>query len=196
MPLRREPTTLHAVPSVDAPDDRDCVAAIARGDRAAFETLYRRYYERLFRFALRVTGRIAGVDDIVAETLIVVWRNAGEYRATSAVSTWIFGIAYRKALKALARERRANTPPEESSFEPVELSAADQVDAESVRAAIVRAIADLPPEHRAVVELTFHFNRSYQDIAEILDCPVGTVKSRMFHARAKLRPLLAHLLGD
>lgn len=204
MPLRREPNPLHAVPSgdalpgarpADAPEDRDCVAAIARGDRAAFEMLYRRYYERLCRFALRVTGRIAGVDDIVAETLIVVWRNAGEYRASAAVSTWIFGICYRKALKALARERRASAPPEES-FEPVELTAADQVDADSVRAAIVRAIADLPPEHRAVVELTFHFNRSYQDIAEILDCPVGTVKSRMFHARAKLRPLLAHLLGD
>ncbi len=54
----------------------------------------------------------------------------------------------------------------------------------------------LPPEHRAVVDLTFFFNRSYDEVAQILDCPVGTVKSRMFHARAKLRPLLTQLLGD
>jgi RNA polymerase sigma-70 factor (ECF subfamily) len=195
MPLRRDPSPLHVVPQTEASDDRRCLAAIAGGDRDAFETLYRRYYERLFRFALRVAGRINLVDDIVDETMIVVWRSAAEYRATAAVSTWIFGIAYRKALKALARERRASTPPPES-VATVELSAPDHADAERVRAAILRAIADLPPEHRAVVELTFHFNRSYQDIAQILDCPVGTVKSRMFHARAKLRPLLAHLLGD
>jgi RNA polymerase sigma-70 factor (ECF subfamily) len=65
-----------------------------------------------------------------------------------------------------------------------------------VHAAIRQAVMCLPPEHRAVVDLTFFFNRSYEEVAQILDCPVGTVKSRMFHARAKLRPLLSQLIGD
>src|SRR4051812_23288685 len=87
-------------------DDFACMRAIAAGDRSAFERLYRRYYERVFRFSLRVTGRINLVEDIVNETMMVVWRRAREYRGAAAVSTWILGIAYRKSLKALARERR------------------------------------------------------------------------------------------
>ena len=166
--------------------------AVANGDRAAFDRLYRDYYELLLRFCLRVTGRISLAEDVINETMIVVWRRASDYRATASVSTWIFGIAYRKSLKALAREGRANT----SLADAPEPQAPETLEAEVIHAAIHRAIAELPPEHRAVVDLTFHFDCSYQEIAEILDCPVGTVKSRMFHARAKLRPMLVHLLGD
>ena len=175
-------------------EDFACLSAIAAGDRVAFEQLYRNYYERVFRFCLRVTGRINLVEDVVNETMMVVWRRAREYRAAAAVSTWIFGIAYRKSLKALARERNGS-----ERFEPVaegEPQVADVLDCEGEQAAIRRAVAALPAEHRAVVDLTFHFNYSYQEIAQILGCPLGTVKSRMFHARAKLRPLLVHLLGD
>jgi len=77
-----------------------------------------------------------------------------------------------------------------------ELAVPATLDREDVQAAVRQAVAALPAEHRAVVDLTFHFNCSCEEIAQILDCPVGTVKSRMFHARAKLRPLLSHLLGD
>jgi len=185
----------HLVPvRGDGEDDVACLAAVGRGDHAAFDRLYRRYYERLFRFSLRVPGRINMVEDIVNETMIVVWRRAGEYRSAAAVSTWIFGIAYRKALKALAHDGRRTTTIDE--VPEAELAAPATRDDDDVRAAIRQAIDGLPAEHRAVVDLTLHFNYSYQEIAQILECPVGTVKSRMFHARAKLRPLLAHLLGD
>lgn len=177
-----------------AAEDAACLARVAAGDRHAFETLYRRYYERVFRFALRVTGRIALVDDVVNETLLVVWRKAGEFRAQATVSTWIFGIAYRKSLKAVAREGR---PTETLDRVPAaELTAPDTLDREGVQAAIRDAVTKLPPEHRAVIDLTFHFNCSYEEIGQILGVPVGTVKSRMFHARAKLRPLLGSLLED
>jgi RNA polymerase sigma-70 factor (ECF subfamily) len=76
-------------------DDIVCLAEIARGDRAAFERLYRRYYDRLFRFVLRVTGRINVAEDVINDTMMVIWRKAGEYRAAAKASTWIFGIAYR-----------------------------------------------------------------------------------------------------
>jgi len=175
-------------------DDRACMNAIAQGDRAAFDSLYRRYYERLFRFGLRVTGRLHLVEDVVNETMLVVWRRAGDYRADAAVSTWIFGIAYRKSLKALARDGRAMARLDE--VPESELAVPATLDREDVQAAVRQAVAALPAEHRAVVDLTFHFNCSCEEIAQILDCPVGTVKSRMFHARAKLRPLLSHLLGD
>src|SRR5581483_11077038 len=159
---------LHAVPARDdAATDGDSLSAIANGDRAAFEQLYRRYYERLFRFCLRVTGRIHLVEDIINETMLVVWRRAAQYRAGAAASTWIFGIAYRKSLKALKRDGRARVPTDATSA--LEPTAPDTRDREDVQAAIRRAVADLPPEHRAVVELTFHSNCSYDEIAQILD---------------------------
>jgi RNA polymerase sigma factor (sigma-70 family) len=182
--------------AVAAPETEDqaCLAQIAMGDRAAFERLYRRYYDRLFRFALRVTGRMNVVEDVINDTMIVIWRKAGDYRAAARPSTWIFGIAYRKGLKALSRELRA--PELMDELPEIEQPPADTLDRESQHAAIRQAVMRLPPEHRAVVELTFFSNRSYDEVAQILDCPVGTVKSRMFHARAKLRPLLSQMLGD
>jgi RNA polymerase sigma-70 factor (ECF subfamily) len=175
-------------------EDLACLQQIAQGDRAAFERLYRRYYDRLFRFVLRVTGRMNLVEDVINDTMIVIWRKAGEYRAAAQASTWIFGIAYRKSLKALSRELRAPEVIDEAP-ETEELPA-DVVDRDGLHTAIRQAVMRLPPEHRAVVDLTFFFNKSYEEVAQILDCPVGTVKSRMFHARAKLRPLLTQMLGD
>ena len=184
----------HGAVATPDSDDQACLAQIALGDRAAFERLYRRYYDRLFRFALRVTGRMNVVEDVINDTMIVIWRKAGDFRAAARPSTWIFGIAYRKAMKALSRELRA--PEVVDELPEVEQPPADTLDRESLHAAIRQAVMCLPPEHRAVVELTFFSNRSYEDAAQILDCPVGTVKSRMFHARAKLRPLLSQMLGD
>jgi len=175
-------------------EDLICLTAIAQGDRAAFERLYRRYYDRLFRFVLRVTGRMNLVEDVINDTMMVIWRKAGEYRAAAQASTWIFGIAYRKALKALSRESRVLEYVDE--VPEVEAPPPETLDREGLHAAIRQAVTQLPPEHRAVVDLTFFFNRSYEEVAQILDCPVGTVKSRMFHAREKLRPLLTQMLGD
>ena len=195
--MKPDPTRLHARDANGAGqegEDLACLQQIAQGDRAAFERLYRRYYDRLFRFVLRVTGRMNLVEDVINDTMIVIWRKAGEYRAAAQASTWIFGIAYRKSLKALSRELRAPEVIDEAP-ETEELPA-DVVDRDGLHTAIRQAVMRLPPEHRAVVDLTFFFNKSYEEVAQILDCPVGTVKSRMFHARAKLRPLLTQMLGD
>jgi len=175
-------------------DDLASLARIALGDRAAFDGLYRRYYDRLFRFVLRVTGRMNLVEDVINDTMIVIWRKAGEYRGAAQASTWIFGIAYRKALKAISRELRS--PETVDELPEIEAPPSDTVDRDGLHAAIRQAVMQLPPEHRAVVDLTFFSNKSYDEVAQILDCPVGTVKSRMFHARAKLRPLLSQMLGD
>ena len=175
-------------------EDLICLSLIAQGDRAAFERLYRRYYDRLFRFVLRVSGRMNVVEDVINDTMLVIWRKAGEYRAAAQASTWIFGIAYRKALKALARESRLGDVTDE--IPDIEAPPPEALDREGLHAAIRQAVMQLPPEHRAVVDLTFFRNRSYEEAAQSLDCPVGTIKSRMFHARAKLRPLLTQLIGD
>jgi RNA polymerase sigma-70 factor (ECF subfamily) len=127
---------------------------------------------------------------------MVVWQTAGRFRGTSKLSTWIFAIAYRKAMKAKVRwpdpvEDDANDksvsdePTPEQQFRHLKL-----------HDAILEAMNGLSAEHRAVVDLTYFHGLGYREIAEIVNCPVDTVKTRMFHARRRLRQAFAGSLSD
>lgn len=172
---------------------------IANGDRAALRELYGTYYHPLLRFIYRITGRLDLAQEGVNDVMLVVWRNGRSFGGRSSVSTWIMGIAYRKALKLLAASRRwtdrvAGTPLDElvERFDvPVE-----QSDDGDLRDLLDVALRHLSAEHRAVVELTYFYGCSYEEIAAIAACPVNTVKTRMFHARAKLKKLLPALGKD
>ena len=171
-------------------EDRALIARIAAGDRNAFEELYHRYYQRLFGFLLRLTKRPALVEELLQETLLAVWRSSDRFAGRSAPSTWILGIAYHQAMKALTRASERE-PPAGLAFEFEEPPQPDLLFDRRERASRVGiALAQLSAEQRSVVELTFVHGFSYPEIAEILDCPVNTVKTRMFHARRRLRELL------
>jgi RNA polymerase sigma-70 factor (ECF subfamily) len=177
--------------------DRALLARVAHGDRSALRELYETYYHPLLRFIYRITGRLDLAQEGVNDTMLVVWRSAGAFAGHSTVSTWIMGIGYRKALKLLASSRRwsarlSGVPLDEL----VERSAPETglSDDGDLRDLLDEALRRLSPAHRAVVELTYFYGCSYEEIAAIADCPVNTVKTRMFHARAKLKHLLP-LLG-
>jgi RNA polymerase sigma-70 factor, ECF subfamily len=183
-------------------DDREDLALLARiaeGDRGALRQLYTTYYQPLLRFMYRITGRLELAQEGVNDTMLVVWRNVKSFGGRSSVSTWIMGIAYRKSLKLLAAQRRwtdrfVATPLDElieRSAVPVE-----QSDDGELRDLLDAALRQLSPEHRAVVELTYFYGCAYEEIAGIVGCPVNTVKTRMFHARAKLKKLLPALGRD
>jgi RNA polymerase sigma-70 factor (ECF subfamily) len=185
-------------PAAVAADRRD-VALLERivgGDRDAFDTLYRGYYGRLMDFLTRMLKQHELAEEVVNDTMLAVWTGGGAFGGRSRVSTWVFGIAYRKALKRLARERRGPTAPFEAALE---LAADSDPGAEFDEAELQRrfraALAELSPAHRSVVELTFLLEHSYEEVADIVGCPVNTVKTRMFHARARLRQLLSGFLG-
>jgi len=177
-------------------DEIALINRVAGKDGAAFETLYRGYYPRLRRFIERVTKRPQIVEDILNETMFVVWRKAPSYNLSSKVSTWIFGIAFRRALKAL---KRIDDPV---GFDPDESAAQASAGPEGMllqhetRARIAQALNALSADHRAVIELTYFQGYSCAEIADIMRCPVNTVKTRMFHARRRLRMLLPANLGD
>ncbi len=163
---------------------------VRRGDRGAFSELYRHYHGRLYGYLSRLLRNPATVDEVLDDVMLVVWKDARKFRGDAAVSSWIFGIAYRKALSAMRAERRYQAPLDRSA----DVSALAGVSCQNddwIRVALMQ----LSPDHRQVVELTYFGGFSYQEIAQIAACPVNTVKTRMFHARRRLRVLLPALAG-
>ena len=169
---------------------------IATADGDAFETLYHVYYPRLRRFLERVTRRPHLVEEILNDTMMVVWRKADAYNFGSKVSTWIFAIAYRKALKALRGiDDAVDFDPDENTAHLMP-GPEGELQQKEVRAYLGRAMSALSAEQRAVIELTYYEGYAYREIADILGCPIDTVKTRMFHARRKLKALLARDRGE
>jgi RNA polymerase sigma-70 factor, ECF subfamily len=182
-------------PSSSAADDLALLARVAVGDRDAFRRLYAQYHRRLHRFLMRLTRERQITEEVINDTMMVVWQHAGDFRGASRVSTWILGIAYRRALKSLERSRNA-------SAQDVIVAAASIPDGLLLDALshgtethdwIDTALARLSPEHRMVIELAYFLGLSCEEIAEIVRCPVGTVKTRMFYGRERLRQLLTML---
>lgn len=178
------------------PDEGELLARIGNQDLEAFETLYRIYQPRLGRFLINMLQRPQLVEEVLDDTMMVVWQSAGKFRGSSKPSTWVFAIAYRKALKAKARWP---DPIEDDAFDTrvdPDARADEQLHRQRLHDALREAMEALSPEHRAVVDLTYFHGLGYREIAEIVNCPVDTVKTRMFHARRRLKKALSGGLGD
>jgi RNA polymerase sigma-70 factor (ECF subfamily) len=171
--------------------ERELLQRVARQDRAAFQELYLIYWPRLARLLIRMTSRPEIVQDVLQEVLLIVWQKAEQFRGESLVSTWIIGIAYRRAMRAL-RSIRLIAPIEQD----LKLHEPDPQQALENPQWLARAMQVLPLEQRMVLELAYLMDLSCQEVAEIMCTPVNTVKTRMFHARAKLRSLLPRLATD
>jgi RNA polymerase sigma-70 factor (ECF subfamily) len=172
------------------------IRRVAAGETRAFEELYRLYHPRLTRFLINILRRPHLVEEALDDTMMVVWRRPGSYTGASKVSTWIFAIAYRTALKALSR---LDEPQEDldADYRPSPDQDPEQVlGGRQVQKLLLNAMDKLSSDHRVVVDLTYYHEAGYREIAEIMNCPVGTVKTRMFHARQKLKDLLDGQIED
>jgi len=175
--------------------ERALLARVANQNRSAFEELYTGYHRRLTRFLMRLAPRYDIAEEVINDTFWIVWQKAGDFRGGSQVSTWIMGIAYRRALKAL----RALKP--EAEMQPIAtvsgtLLVDDPNEANSTESWVMDALTHLPAEQRMAIELAYYMGHSCEEIGAIMQCPVSTVKARMFHARQKLKQLLPRLAGE
>jgi RNA polymerase sigma-70 factor (ECF subfamily) len=172
--------------------DSELLIAIAAGNRRALEELYLGYQRRLARFLRRFTQCHENIEEIINDTFMVVWRKAGKFRCASQVSTWIFGIAYRKWLKSIRKQKKHADlrlyECREATIDPVLES--------EVQDWVMHGFNRLPHEQHLALELASHMGYSMMEIAEITGAPIGTVKARMFHARQKLRQYLPTLGGE
>ena len=180
---------------LDEADEAVLLRRIADGERVALEALYRAYHRRLDRFLARLTRRADVVEEVINDTFWIVWQKAGEFRGESRVSTWILGIAWRCALKTLREhgEEPAEAPADESAHQ---LHALDDPHARHELADwVAKGMRRLNAEQRATMELAYGAGHSLEEVAQIMDCELSTVKARMFHARVKLRQVLPMLAG-
>lgn len=185
--------------------DRELVARAQRGDKRAFELLVEKYQRKLARLLSRFVRDPAEVEDVTQEAFIKAYRALPAFRGDSAFYTWLYRIGINTAknyLMALGRRAPTSTEVEAEDAEGYEeaeqlrdINTPESVLLSNEIAATVNAtIADLPEELRTAIQLREIEGMSYEDIARIMECPIGTVRSRIFRAREaiaeRLRPLL------
>jgi len=173
--------------------DEELIVKICLTDHDAFEVLYKRYFQRIFRFAYRIMQSLDDIEEIINDVMFVVWKKAASFKNESLVSTWIFGIAYKKCLKALSKRPKVEHISLDDIAEDIQdmqVSALKNMEIDDWLSVV---FSKLPADQRAVLELTYHQGLNYSEIAEIMECPENTVKTRMFHARKKIKLLFPDL---
>ena len=180
------------------PLDRDeaWLAAIATGDRHAFDELYREYGPRIFRFSYRLIHDQTKAEEVTNDVMLEIWKHAANFEGRSSVSTWIFGIARHRTLNAVRGKTLHLTTMDAAEHVADESTTAEiELDQATTGKALRDALDRLSSEHREVIELSFFHELSYKEIAEIANCPENTVKTRMFHAKKRLEPILATMVA-
>lgn len=209
--LEIEPPVLAVEPSGDLPvekmDDHQLLAATLTGDEAAFRELVRRYQNQITNYVYRMLNDYDRAVDLAQETFVRVYTSAERYQATYSFSTYIYRIAHNLAISELRQRKRRKLisfptffSDKDSEEIEVELEdkrqvmADDSMIADERRLAVQKAIASLPEKYRAALVLCDIEEKSYEEISEVLDLPVGTVKSRINRARNLLKDKLREYL--
>ena len=180
----------HYAPTIPAQlDDAQLVASAQSGDRNALDHLLRNHYDRIHAICRRIAGATRDGDDATQEALIKIVRNLPRFDGRSSFGTWSYRIATNAALDELRkRDRRPalHVVGTDAPNEPTDRGAVERIDAVAERAAIDEALLEIPPDYRSAVVLRDVADLDYPEIAEILEIPVGTVKSRIARGRRAL----------
>jgi RNA polymerase sigma-70 factor, ECF subfamily len=186
---------LRAVPSEPTPpddsaSDAELLRRVAERDREAFETLYGRYVRSVFGLALRRLGDRGHAEDAVQEAFMAVWRSASTYRPErGAAGGWIYTVA-RNAIVDRLRRNGLALDAELPELASPERGPAQQAEDSDVAWRVHRALEDLQPREREVIELAYWSGMSQSEVAEYLHLPLGTVKTRTRSALARLASVL------
>lgn len=178
-------------------DEQALIERARGGDADAFGAIVARYLERVYRVAYGVVRNADDAQDIAQDTFVRAFRGIDRFDTSRPVFPWLYQIARNLALNRIERVRKRET-----QFPDYDALVASGPGPEAVAVAadestrIRAAVMCLPEQHRRVIELNHFQECSYREIAEILDIPIGTVMSRLYHARQKLRALLEEETSD
>jgi RNA polymerase sigma-70 factor, ECF subfamily len=178
-------------PAGAASSDNILIARIASGDRLAMQTLFARHRVSVYRWVVRIVRDEALAEDLLSEVFLDVWRQAAKFESRASVSTWLLAIARYKALSA--QRRRADMELDEEVVATIADPADDPeraLEKKDQGELIRRALAKLSPEHSEIIDLVYYHGKSVKEVAEVVDIPEATVKTRMFYARKKLADMV------
>ncbi|MBV9959944.1 MAG: sigma-70 family RNA polymerase sigma factor [Acidobacteria bacterium] len=173
----------------------ELVSRAAKGDMAAFEEIHRRYRRFVYAAALRMTGNPADAEDLAQESFIVLMQKIGSFRGEAAFTTWLYRLTVNQVLMYLRRRKcRPEDQTSDGNMPEYRSGGAGTVNSSAVldRLAIERAVGALPPGYRSAFILYDVEGYQHKEIARIMGCEIGTAKSQLHRARAKLRRLLSN----
>ncbi|MDX1960629.1 MAG: sigma-70 family RNA polymerase sigma factor [Leptospiraceae bacterium] len=181
--LRNEPMT-------EREREANLLKKIRNGDKSAYIELVTPFQERLLKKAKSMLGNEDDAEDIVQDALISGFRSIGNFRAESGVYTWLYRIVINKSKDLIFKKKKGST----SSIAEYEQNILDErtgyetaLELSDESNYLLKKIAELEPEYRQVLELRFYEDMSYSDMAEVIGCNLGTVKSRLFKAKEILK---------
>lgn len=176
---------------------KELVGAIGAGDEHAMKDFFQLHHQAVYAYALRRLNNAGDAADVLNDVMMQVWRSAHRFKGESKVRTWLFSIAnykildtYRKRYKSDHEELDDRMEDKNTEEPTVAIELSQHSDA------IQKCMEGLSDNHRQVVHLAFFEEMAYPDIAAILECPTGTVKTRMMHAKKNLEKCLRRLLGE
>ena len=187
--------------------DAELVARVQRGDKQAFDLLVLKYQRKIMRLLSRMIRDSAEIEDVAQEAFIKAYRALPQFRGESAFYTWLYRIAINTARNWLAQNnRRPSTPSAQENEDGETFDATDNLTDSSnpesemasrqIAETVNKAMNDLPEDLRNAIVMREIDGMSYEDIAESMSCPIGTVRSRIFRAREAIATKLRPLLGD
>ncbi len=188
--------------AAEGPDDLELVARSQAGDTSAFNELVTRYRSRAFSMIYQMTRNEQDAWDLAQDGFVKAWKSIGRFRGQSSFYTWLYRILMNVTIDSLRRKRIASgtefddqiglrqIEPGAATAPRAELQPAEKISDQEIRTRIDAAIEKLSPEHRAAIVMREIDGLEYSEIAEQMDCSIGTVMSRLFYARKKLQALL------
>ena len=184
----------------EEPADRDLIDRARRGDRDAFGILVVRHQDRIYNAVLRFCGDAGDAAEVVQRAFVNAWRRLDSFKGDSAFSTWMYRIAFNESVSLRregGRRRLQSLDGRDGESAPVaadDRRPSDRLESEENRRKVQEALNQLEPGERKILILKELEGRSYDEIAEILEIPKGTVRSRLFRARESLRERLKTLI--
>ena len=171
--------------SVFYDSDDVLIRAICDGDTKKFEELVFRYQDFVFTLVSNIVKSKESAQDVVQEVFLRVYKSIRRFERRSAFKTWLYRVAYNTALAHLKREK----PTEEFDIRKAETTADKTSKNHTLRLTLDKLISKLKPELKAVIIFHYYDDLKYEEIAEVLDCPLGTVKIRLYRAKFELKKL-------
>ena len=173
--------------------EKRLIAGVATGNKAAMKEIYSSYTPALHGFVRLYLADPHDVADIIHDTMLEIWRKADRFEGRSSLKTWIFSIAKNKSIDRNRKSSRIDYTDENTDIEDVTLTAVDVLAISQEANTVREAVAQLKPEHRRAIHLSFFEDLTYKEIAEIEGCPEGTIKTRILYAKRNLQHILQDL---